>query len=432
VVLVHLFSSAKGYFYKASYLYDGYQESPLSQSTFTSSASVNNRSITIEISQVDTLPSRITHLNIYRAEASDNSLSSPDSLYRLVKSIELDSTWALTSDDYWGDFRIYAFVDTFNSSGATYDSITGVSEKLFSTMVNRNLAIIMNNINIIADCYHPEIKNGEVYMFKSIPYKYDTFDWSKDFLILPEKPIALAPFNGRVFAFSENNTYRIEPNTFYIEDTFEGVGCSGPNSFVVTEYGMCFADKNNIYLHDGRQPIPIGNAILTSNNGFGYQELYSSAPHVVFDGIRNSFVIIMSSTKAWCYNLAQKKWDLWSLPLTTEVNSVFSGKGGEIYISQGTSLNTFANGTNTKDFTWHSKDIIVNKSTQDKKFYSTNKVGTANVVTKNSTGSTITNFPHKGKYVKLEVSGDANGEYIDSLGIVFRSFVKVFEGVSST
>ena len=382
------FSSAKGYFYKASYLYDGYQESPLSQSTFTSSTSfVNNRNITIEISQVDTLPSRITHLNIYRAEASDNSLSSPDSLYRLVKSIELDSTWALTSNSYWGDYRNYTFVDTFNASGATYDSITGVSEKLFSTMINRNLAIINNNTNIIADCYHREIKNGEIYMFKSLPYKYDTFDWSKDFLILPEKPLALASFNGRIFAFSGNNTYKIEPNTFYIEDTYEGVGCSGPNSFVVTEYGMCFADKNNIYLHDGRQPIPIGNAILTSNNGFGYQELYSSAPHVIFDGIRNSFVIIMSDQtdstypwKAWCYNLAQKKWDLWSLPSTSLVNSTFGGKEGEIYISQGTSLNTFANGTSTKNFEWQSKDIIVNRSTQDKKFYSTNKVGTANAV----------------------------------------------------
>jgi hypothetical protein len=144
----------------------------------------------------------------------------------------------------------------------------------------------------------------------------------------------------------------------------------------------------------------------------------------------------MSDTKAWCYNLAQKKWDLWSLPLTTEVNSVFSGKGGEIYISQGTSLNTFANGTSTKDFTWHSKDIIVNKSTQDKKFYSTNKVGTASVTSIRAyeDGNDWIDFttPYRGRYIKLVVNGNSDGEYIDSLGIVFRSFVKVFEGVSST
>ena len=107
-----------------------------------------------------------------------------------------------------------------------------------------------------------------------------------------------------------------------------------------------------------------------------------------------------------------------------------------MYVSQddgaGGFLQSYANGGSTENFTWQSKDIIVDRSTQDKRFYSTNKVGNATVTTKSDSDATI-NFasPYNGKSVRLYVEGTTD-QYIDSLGVVFRAYGKVFEGVSST
>ena len=435
------FTSGTTYFYRFSFLYDGYQESPLDTTLFSTNGATKNMEIDIIYYNSEAISPRVSHLNIYRAEnPASGTEGSPSTLFRLVESIRLNEAWAELDDGNWGKYRKHDTITDKYRAGATYDAIVGISQELPRTNINYSLSAVLNNTLYIADCYAQDITTANNYMFKSPAYRYDMFDWSQDFLILPEKPTALASYNGRIFAFSENNTYRIEPNTFYIEDTFEGVGCLSPNSFVVTEYGMCFADKNNIYLHDGRQPIPIGNAIVRSAIGNnGYQDLYDAShlPHVTFDGIRNSFVIIETNNRAWCYNLAQKRWDLWSLPIdSSNVFSTFSGKDGEMYVSQDDSssgfLQSYANGASTKDFIWQSKDITVDRSTQDKKFYSTNKVGDATVTTKSDSDATI-DFasPHKGKSVRLYVEG-TTGQYIDSLGVVFRAYVKVFEGVSST
>ena len=170
-------------------------------------------------------------------------------------------------------------------------------------------------------------------MFKSKPYNFDQFDWSQDLLRLPTEPTALASFNGRIFAFDENNTYRIEPNNLYIEDTFEGVGCIGPDAICVTEYGTCLADKNNIYLHDGRQPIPIGNAILRGYTISWENKSSLFVPKVMFDAERNAFVVFMrvdSSYYAWVYTLSQKRWDLWA---ASHPKGILSGKNGEMYVA---------------------------------------------------------------------------------------------------
>ena len=121
---------------------------------------------------------------------------------------------------------------------------------------------------------------------------------------------------------------------------------------------------------------------------------------------------------------------------SSNVFSTFAGKDSEMYVSQddgaGGFLQSYANGGSTENFTWQSKDIIVDRSTQDKRFYSTNKVGNATVTTKSDSDATI-NFasPYKGKSVRLYVEGTTD-QYIDSLGVVFRAYGKVFEGVSST
>ena len=102
---------------------------------------------------------------------------------------------------------------------------------------------------------------------------YDQFDWSENYLRIDNLPTAIAGFGGRIWVFDSNNTYKVNPEQFYIEDTFEGSGCIGSEAVSTSEFGLCYADKNNIYLHNGSAPQPIGTRILRSDNNTGYQEL---------------------------------------------------------------------------------------------------------------------------------------------------------------
>ena len=71
----------------------------------------------------------------------------------------------------------------------------------------------------------------------------------------------MAAFNGKLYVWDTNNTYRIDPANMTIEDVFEGIGCSGQDSLIVTEYGMFYANRSVAYFHTGATPNPISAII---------------------------------------------------------------------------------------------------------------------------------------------------------------------------
>ena len=296
------------YFWKFAYMYDEYQESPLSAHVSYTPADNKHVQLTIDLYNLSGLSKRVSHLMVYRAENSTAaSKISPDSFYRLVKKIKLDTSFALMSDN-WGvdasgttalDARRHIFVDELNTIGSSYESRNLMPETLETSMLNYALSTQINSMHVVGKCYKTEIADAMNYLFKSKVNNFDQFDWTTDFLRLPTVPTALASFNGRIYAFDENNTYRINPQGFYVEDTFEGAGCFGSDAVVVTEYGMCYCDKNNIYLHDGKSPKPIASSILTGDATYSWHNIDTTrTPMVMFDAKRKSFVIFFSSLEA--------------------------------------------------------------------------------------------------------------------------------------
>jgi len=253
-------------------------------------------------------------------------------------------------------------------------------------------------------------------------------------------PTALASFNGRIYAFGKNNTYRIEPNSLYIEDTFEGVGCIGPDAVIVTEYGMCFVDKNNIYLHDGRQPIPIGNTILNGDDKSWQNRDTTWASKVIFDAVRNSFVVLFkysSNYYAWAFNVARRRWDLWETFGTTEPLATLDGKNGEMFISDGTNLKHYLGHASTKrNWDWHSKKLTMGADTQTKVFKRTRVTGnTGDCIdtfvssegTPADSGATdgvldyvykLSGAASRAKWLQYKITSESNT--VDSIGTIFR------------
>ena len=283
-------------------------------------------------------------------------------------------------------------------------------------------------------------------MFKSKAFNFDQFDWTRDLLRLPVKPTALAAFQGRVYAFDENNIYRIEPNQFFIEDIFTGAGCSSQDSVCVTEFGMCFANKNNVYLHDGTTPKLIANPILrdaAGETGYSYQMLAKlAAPKILFDSKRSSFIILLkfsgSHYYCWSFNLIKQRWDLFYFA-TTAPRGIISGKDGELLVSTGTTssavLLNYLGGSTIDSWNWTSKKFTMGGDTQDKSFkkfkVSGENLGTlgtnisikvdGNNVTETGDIDDFRTSVKKGKSVQWILSNQASDASVDTLGMVYRA-----------
>jgi len=456
-------------FYKVSFLYDGYQESPLSDDFQFAGVATNGKgvSVKVEIRNITDLNRRVSHVCLYRADADNvNDFVQESGFYRLVDVMKLDTSWTLEEESgIWSDYRFKKITDN-NKAGASYDARTGISEVLTGTTPNYSLSTQLNNTHFIANIKQESLGELNNYILKSKPLRFNQFNYLEDFLALPTKPTAIQGFNGRLYAFDENRTYRIEPNNFYIEDIYEGVGCRNADSVIVTEYGMFFADKNNIYMHDGQRPHPIGNPILRGDDAVAigtdnYRTLQSytklsekSYCKLAFDGKRNAVMVFGrwdnllgdTTTHCWLYTIHKKRWDRWYINHTSHTRtaeSLLSGTNGEVYYSDGTDLVHLAGHASvTELWSWYSKEISGGIDTVDKKFYEIFVGGTPistaslrvdgdTVSTSSPTEDGAVNYnkvqftTDQGKKARISLSSQSG--YVDSIGIIYRQ-LKVTSG----
>ncbi len=385
------FEAGKTVWYKLSYLYDGFQESPLSD--FTLKAKAENDEEEDEEAKFFTMKltlpfvaelginSRVTHVNIYRK-------NNVNELYRQVKSISLD----LQKDKFElvGDTQ---YEHTFNDDArtATYEAINGIPESLKYLTPNYKLSCQLNDFLFVSGIGHPKInQEGEHMIFRSKQGKFSVFNWSTDFMDLPTKPIALVAFAGRIWAFDENNVYKINPEGLYIEDAAEGIGLLNSESVVTTDIGMFFCDRNNIYIHNGREASPIGGPILYSQSKPEWQVGYLDAinraetlgytPKLAYDPSKQSIYVVLQGynesfssyqrhkSRLYSFNIEQKRWDYYECPNVTSLTTsnkgnVIMGDGYQVY-------NYSVDKRNRLPFKWESIPFNMGSTNYDKGFKS--------------------------------------------------------------
>ena len=371
--------------YKVSLIYDGYQESPLSpffyDKTFSSSARAS-QDVTVNISDSYVFNPRVTHIIVYRKNSNND-------LYRLVKEVPLDSkVWINESN-------VNKFIFRDDKKFGSYAALTGINEDREDLSLNYELSAQINDELFVGLAWHKDEEDDvDKYIYKSKPGNFSQFDYVKDFLVLPTVPTALASFNGKIYAFDRNNTYVINPQQMFIEDTFEGVGCLSKDAFVVTEFGMCFADSNNIYLHSGSMAAPIGNNILDVSTYEGWTLGWQKAaaysedpvgidPFVFYDGPTNSFVCFVHGScdhqcadnvsRAWVYNISRNRWDYWEAP---QVKKAIQGMDGDIIISDGNIIYNYKKNSTKRDWKWLSKKLSLTKQTNTKRIHRIKLQGT--------------------------------------------------------
>ena len=329
--------------------------------------------------------------------------------------------------------------------------MSGLFEAMTDSNVKYALSAQLNSSLFVAKCNHESQLQGGNIIYKSLAYKPSCINWALDFLKLPEVPTALQAFGGRIYAFSESKTYKIEPNSLYIEDIYEGAGCLGPDAVSVSDFGMCYCDNNNIYLHQGQTPTPIGDSILTSDASIGYLDLLNTgsySPKIGFDAKRKCFVIFLTTTRAWSYNIVRQVWNLWETQGTT--NGICQGKKGEILaaVSDGHLYDMLSSTTRKSNWYWVSKRLSMLHKTQNKRWYEAiiaytgdgsgdapgieiywdYGTGAASIssgtsednIIRKQLGDDVSAVNHRLIQIKV-TAGDASTE-VDSVGFTFRRF----------
>jgi len=290
------------------------------------------------LGSTEVLPRRVTRINLYRAEDINGSVRYPYKWYDeqfgisdplLFQSISVEqgspsgpkeSTWAAVGigagngdyDSANDDYYEIIVKDT----GVGYETFTGRTALplgLNNMQLHYGVSCIAESYHVVARCWHPDLKQIDSWIFKSKPYRYDTFDWSSDYLVLPAPPNALAYWMGKLYAFCDGRTYVINMVSFDIEDTIEGIGAAHKKAITITDRGMFWADTNNIYWHDGNSINPIGNAILRNqyNNDAAWLSRSSNEIVSVYSPRYDSVVFAFGDYQdfgALMFNVGNRTW----------------------------------------------------------------------------------------------------------------------------
>lgn len=457
------------YEWRLSAVYDGVQESPLSAYPSINSYNVtvgasNIPYYTIQIRALGAYPTasntivdfnrRITAINLWRADSIDNS-SANIGLFRKVASFSItDSAWIQdgstpsTINLYLKDYGNYVEINTASgytfstyrteqSEMVTYKENTGMPETL--TNSSRNWAMATSGYG-----YHFIVNDRTIYRSKR--FRFDMFDWTTDFLILPEKPTALSFYEGKLYAFSLNKTYRIDPEYLSIEDIFDDAGALGKRSVHTNEYGMFFANKYGAWMLFNSQIEEITKPIRnTKTNGKSWQSFsYQNLDEIIITSdAKKGYVLFINDFSyneqykilVWAYLPRTNRWDAWILGEynSASSNGIFKGKDGEIYLSLTSTTYKLLRGASYQAWEWISKNFDFEDIKKKKRLnkIKLNKTGTISISADiNNSGSFtgVSEDTYINSYiysVRIKLNASTGSNTVDSMSILFRPLIGV-------
>lgn len=422
-------------YYRLSLMYDGYQESVLDKSIYVSSTNPFKYGQKIVISALPNyLNHRISHINIYRGKAYNGNSSKADSEYVLIKSVPFNGDgWVDSADGYLK----YTLYDNTGNNFGSYEALTGVSPEMSTNFLSYSISEECAGYLFVAQADNPEISNTDNYIFRSKAGKFNIFNWANEYCALPEKITALQSYNNFLYAFSPANVYTINPNNLSIVDSMQGQGVLSNEGVISTDYGMFFADKYGVYVHNGKSSQLISRIIEYTNNtdlaNFVWSAIDwdSQHPKLAFDSQRKALLIffeVSNNSYAWVYSVLQRRWDLWSFD--NKVRAIIQGKFGEIIASDG-SLFQVGTGTTRKAWEFQSKKITAGFDTYEKQFKEVHYEGTSSLDTTyktsladsswNALSSNRLNSAHsKSKWLQIRAKDTTGNKQLESLGVHFR------------
>jgi hypothetical protein len=368
--------SAKRYFYAVALEYDGYQSSALSPATRAPvTASDEDMIITISLQNLvdKTTPTRtsvfenerITAVILYRAEGPSTSSLVPSSMFTKVARLSLnDATWPIGSPTGAND-RVCVVGDN-GVVGPTYEAETGIGETMRSVSLNYSLSCVNGMELFVADAANADTEDTSHILFRSKSGRHDMFNWATDYVVLPFRPVALASWGGRVFAFDKNQCAIVEPTAMVIEGVYEGVGALDQYGVLSTQGALFVANANGVYVYAGRNFEKLSDGIeslpelVTSE--YAWEDLGHTDfnPHLVWDGRFERLCVVVSATtgvaRVFVLSIREKRWDYWTLTING-FTGVFTDAEGIPYVVDADGARSLATSATRLSWSWWSQDL---------------------------------------------------------------------------
>jgi hypothetical protein len=387
-----------------SYIYDGYKESPITRipaghyyfgfgNNFESWEELTFRFFIQGFTDtISTASSRITSIKFYmNISGSEYNASGTNQInsYRLIEEVDITSTINATKTlvnsgniGYQYDITVGAY------EGDLYTDESGLSEYQTSSTVHYQVSCQHNSQLFVANVYNPNAadENWTNYIVRSIEFAYDTFNWTRDYIVMPNPITAIVSHSGRVYAFDEYNMYRINPDQLYIEDTFNGLGCSSNQALQSTEYALFIANNTGVYMYDGRSVQHISKPIdfIDAAEGFtsfGYKECvknYGSSfkPLVSFDSDKMCVLVFgnynATNRRIWSYCLPNQAWFIQGVTsgfhAIPDIKSITTSANNSVLASYSDGIYELNRSSSLKIYTWVSKKLNMGQVSQQKKF----------------------------------------------------------------
>lgn len=445
------------YFYRASLLYEGVQDGPLSieVGTVVTTGSASRNIVTMDpfnwAGSTAPLP-RVSHFRIWRAFSTDTSAVVPDTPYRLIASVDVQKTdyptsWTTKLDTIVGPWDGTTGVKVYDSGedqvGDEYENIAGLSSASTSSFVQYRIGHLLGQTLFVGHCTRAGIAEAELLLFRSMVGRPDMFDWANEYLRLPYIPTAITSYEGRLFVFSDHHVFRVNPIGFYIEDQIDQAGTFGPRSVIATDAGLIFANSVGAYAYNGQVLTELSLPLSNSWKGWVSREMQTV---YLPDYTAVMFLKLGTSPSAWVYSLNTKRWDYWTFagenvvtgdPITVAIAGAFNDADGVVYLNEEgiwdpaghpgdvfTKVRRIASSASERcSWSWTGPQTGLGEPAVEKKFYGS-KVdanGTSPTVTHALYGESL--HSDKGfKRIQYTVSGDGTDE-VRSIGVMFRRMV---------
>jgi len=287
------------YKFACSFVYDGNQESLLTEFDATQAIANDGVSIIINVYAKDDgsthYPNRVTGGRIYIKESDTAEATATGEPYELLADIDitkgvrvsLDSEYQAWTTDGAGEFRVTSDVTEANRGTAywrlklkspnldTYETINGYSPQtkqisFGQTGSGYKTAVVAGRRTFVANVMYddnktssddnsPQIKHyGDRIMYSEVG-KFDTFP-SNNFIDVVlgdgEEYVKLAYFADRILAFKQRTLQVINisspsPSGWFLEKTVPYAGTVYPYSVCECEAGVVWANRNGAYLFNG-------------------------------------------------------------------------------------------------------------------------------------------------------------------------------------
>ena len=437
------FSSGDIIEYKFSYLYDGFQDSPLTNWSHKhnggSAIDGNVESVKMVLgfgkAEILNLSRRVTDLIIWRRNNKFDA-------YRFVSQINFNDLAIRGAEN-----DIYEVTITDDKAGEIFENISGFNQTLTDIDVNFSLSTQVLDFMFVGNCYHKKIKDAENMIFRSKPGKFSIYDWSNDFLSLPTRPLALASFNGKLFAFGREKLFRINPEQFFIESVMDGIGVINQNSVVVTDYGMFFCDANSMYMHNGSKPVDIGAAVRENQDNVewsvGYRRALEKAvmegyePLVQYDGKNKCVYFIVqgysegissydkTKSRAYAYSFETGRFDYVQMP---PIQHTLLGRDGDTLLADGYQIYSFRRSQSiSQDWSWNSKEFDMGSLAVNKVWKSIKLAGSPTLLNMDNLISDDVRVYVDGVQQKMKIE---NKNYVASKPIASSSATQNWNGNS--